>query len=842
MVQVRHFILTRSLALAMSWVSTACLEAASPGSKPLAIPSLAELTSSSVVWQWTLPENSWSSPCALVEDHLLCPVMRQVPEGEACSLVVLDPQTGRIKWQADLGRGSVERWDLAVFANSVVLVSTGNHLFALALKDGSLFWEKALRCGRVFPVAGGALVHQWSSAGAPEKLLLLDPLSGAQRCSRPLEYFVNWLEPWDGDILVMSFGFEEAMPPVLPFAVRVGGEDLRTLWRLELPKLKNAVRLHSALWLHLQDQEQGGWYQLQRDGSLVLLTELANWKGSLLWVGGEYQLWNKDGGKQLCRWRSETNSWAWCRDLPKGKWLAQQLERGQLALAGSTETQDLLSVLNDDGEVVFQTLGIPEPEALYHFQGQWLWQQQRRILLTRADKGPSLASQGVKAQATQLLEQAAAIPAFGDLAIPRVAHLVKALLALGPEVKPVLEAKLSSSGTVGFAAGLAVLVRWGDESAAARLVHWLDQDLNPTLSRNEMLYDWALDVATAAIQSMGCDAPAVRPLAQLMEANNLPWRIRFSAFSNLAQCGLPQAFAALQRQLQGQVGPGSSPWLPPPRSDLLVRSTLTFHWNSQELVLYEEGPMSIAPGLWLALLAQGQVTSSWFTGFGGFDPSTEELSFEATAEGFRLVRRRKALSAAEAALPPEAREIRTVTWEEIQRDQDGDGLTDLLETRLGLAKDRVDSDRDGIEDALDWCPNCGQAPTGPEDEAAKAFLYQFAHFLYEQEANLARELVVWVRPLEFSHPFQPVFLLVKGSEEQARLLAGPMDGDLMDALWLRPLNPAQLPKGWPADLVPGPGEVALDVSSGFLGIAAIVGRAADGRWYVLRWRVTSSGC
>lgn len=842
--RTERLFLASSLALIICWKHS---EATPHGSRPLMIPSPEELVRRSVVWQWVVPEGSWTSPCVLVEKRLLCPVMRRVPGGIASTLVALDPQSGRVQWQAELQGGSVESWNLAVFGNAVAVAGTGNHLFAFSLKDGSLLWKKELDHAEVSQVSGGALVHQLATSEAPGKLVVLDPFSGAVRSSRPPEDVYNWLEPYDGDLLVVCFGFEDEvfpplLPPVLPFVVRLKGEDLHTLWRLVLPNLKNAVVLSSAIWVYLAEQDQGTWYELQRDGKLMPLPELANWEGSLLWARGEYQLWWRNEGTQLCRWRFKTNSWAWCRDLPGGTWLAQELDDDRVALAGSTDRTDLLLVVNDEGEVVFQTRGVPEPQAFFPFQGQWLLQQEDRLLLARVDTEPPVASEDVKAQASRLLEEAAEIPLNWGLAATRVEHLVKALLALGPEIKPVLQARLVTFGPVGFAAATAVLMRWGDETAAANLIHWLDEGVRPELAQEEMDHQWALDVASVAVQSVGCDAQAVGALARLMETRNVPWPLRFSAFSSLAQFGSPQALESARRQLRGHAHTTGAPWFQPSTPNLFEHKIWRWPWNARELVLFEEEDTEPFRGLWLAVLENGRLTGSWFTGLANLDEARHELSFEPFAQDFRISVRRKAVTGAEVVLPPEAREVGAVTWAEIQHDQDGDGLTDLLETRLGLAHDRADSDGDGIPDGTDWCPSCGQAPTGPEDHAAKALLFQFARFFEEKQENSDPLRVIWERPLEFSHSGRPVLVLVKNKREQEQLLLSEEGAELFGATWLQAVDPNNLPARWPADLLPDPGQVALTVEHGYLGIAAIVGQGADGAWYVVGWRLITSGC
>jgi hypothetical protein len=56
----------------------------------------------------------------------------------------------------------------------------------------------------------------------------------------------------------------------------------------------------------------------------------------------------------------------------------------------------------------------------------------------------------------------------------------------------------------------------------------------------------------------------------------------------------------------------------------------------------------------------------------------------------------------------------------IRRDMDGDGLTDLVEARLGTDPNRADTDGDGVPDALDPCPNSGKRLTGETEQIIAA--------------------------------------------------------------------------------------------------------------------------
>ncbi len=803
-------------------------------------------------WEWEvstedgLPASIWS--CSLGAGQLICSV--RTPDSESgaftSGLVALDAASGAVRWRTSLHQESYPPPEIALFGESLVLVRIGEQLAALRLADGVQLWEKPVHEARIVAVPGGIIIEQMG------QFKLLDPYSGAERCQQRLSAWENEVFPFDGDILVVN-----RFPGII---TRLKAEDLSVVWRKGVEDLRSAASVASELWLSVQKPMEEGtrWYSVQPDGELRPIAQLQGWEASLVWAREDYQLWKKKEENLLCRWQPQSQSWAWCRELPAADWIvAYDPAARQVALAASDEENDTFLIFNSNGDVTFRGSGVPAAEALYAFQGKWIWQQSHRVCLTGIPTAVATAIPDPGVQATRLLEQAAQIPPFSPLAVPRVGKLIKALLALGPEAKPALKSwisnsrtwtflgakkqafphiqarRVSSSDAVSFVAAASVLVKWGDQDATSMLIRWLQDGF----TREAYTGPWLVDLATAAVRSIGCDASSVGPLVQLVETENIPCEIRFSAFAALAQFGSPEALQALQRFLHRPTRTADSRWPQAQPADPWFLENGTewrYKWNSREFVLYEDRYGDLAPGLWLAVVEQNRIISSWFTGIPSFQEASQ-VAFVPSPGGFRIVLRRKAYGGEAAAETPE-NVIASVSWEEIQRDQDGDGLTDLLETQLGLAKNRVDTDQDGIEDALDWCPNCGQPPTGPEDEAAKALLYQVACVFDTSTDSLTPQRVTWVRPLEFAHPWRPVFVLVKGAQELEQLRAGPVDIDLMDAIWIHPINPKEPPRGWPAELLPQPGQVALELETGFLWVAALLEQKSDGAWYVVRFR------
>lgn len=82
----------------------------------------------------------------------------------------------------------------------------------------------------------------------------------------------------------------------------------------------------------------------------------------------------------------------------------------------------------------------------------------------------------------------------------------------------------------------------------------------------------------------------------------------------------------------------------------------------------------------------------------------------------------------------------------LQADQDSDGLTDLVEARLGLNPNQADTDMDGISDAVDPCPNVAPQILGDTEKIIAACIE--AHFFEQEWGTPAILSVEGVKPLE----------------------------------------------------------------------------------------------
>ncbi|MDR3689845.1 MAG: PQQ-binding-like beta-propeller repeat protein [Fimbriimonas sp.] len=110
-----------------------------------------------------------------------------------------------------------------------------------------------------------------------------------------------------------------------------------------------------------------------------------------------------------------------------------------------------------------------------------------------------------------------------------------------------------------------------------------------------------------------------------------------------------------------------------------------------------------------------------------------------------------------------------LTNKEIRADSDGDGLTDLVEKRLGTDPARADTDGDGDPDGVDPCPNAARPPeTDLEKVLAAAFE---ARYHYDQSEGPALvTLPKGMKPFEFIGRRGPVLCVSEDAADRFRAL------------------------------------------------------------------------
>jgi len=100
----------------------------------------------------------------------------------------------------------------------------------------------------------------------------------------------------------------------------------------------------------------------------------------------------------------------------------------------------------------------------------------------------------------------------------------------------------------------------------------------------------------------------------------------------------------------------------------------------------------------------------------------------------------------------------SLSMDELTRDSDGDGLTDITERLLLTDPAKADTDCDGLDDVDDPTPNVNPATMGPKERGIARAL----QFFFCDPDNDRFHGGPWWRPDESGHPLRARYLLVDG--------------------------------------------------------------------------------
>jgi hypothetical protein len=161
-----------------------------------------------------------------------------------------------------------------------------------------------------------------------------------------------------------------------------------------------------------------------------------------------------------------------------------------------------------------------------------------------------------------------------------------------------------------------------------------------------------------------------------------------------------------------------------------VESAKVARPNGPALVVFPDNRLGNGHDLWAQVLdTEGQIAgASIFLGTASASPNCrDECPIEASIDGDVLT-----VKPAGTAGP-----VLRVDLSAARLDTDGDGLSDLVERRLGTDPQRRDSDGDGLDDAVDPFPLTPvHQPTNEREEVATAIFEQFYLFAdYTAEKN-----------------------------------------------------------------------------------------------------------
>jgi hypothetical protein len=339
------------------------------------------------------------------------------------------------------------------------------------------------------------------------------------------------------------------------------------------------------------------------------------------------------------------------------------------------------------------------------------------------------------------------------------------LLRLGAEALPVLSAGLPAMDDAHAAIAAGALSAGGHRPAGPLLARRLAATLADTGEKAE-------DHRAAFLGALGgTGGPGeVDLVARIAEDAGQTPRLRTTALHALAGIGTPAAAEVIARVLDPP-SPTASWWRPPmfdgaladigrpvpretqmaalERDDLgkeysrLVRTASAARAplpDGGALVVFTDGWLGNAADLWAARVGPvGALGPSQFLGVPRpGPPCSDECGLAARVDGSRLEIRRTDVAADPAAVDLEA----------VERDSDGDGLTDPVEARLTTDPRRADTDGDGTTDAIDRNPaTTPRRPEGEEQEIADDVFRQLFVFGRAPQALL---VVASPFPLEWT--------------------------------------------------------------------------------------------
>lgn len=201
---------------------------------------------------------------------------------------------------------------------------------------------------------------------------------------------------------------------------------------------------------------------------------------------------------------------------------------------------------------------------------------------------------------------------------------------------------------------------------------------------------------------------AVKFLIEALDNPKAPKSWRREAFIHLAGTGADAGVEAVRRAMpksgprprwQSLVQPGSTTRRSKPKE---AKDSKGRTW-----VLFQSGVLGNYSDYYMAQKTGSSYGEPQFLGF--YDGRT--WGKEAPKE-FRKIPKAKLISTEWVKVFPDDAEIR--------KDADGDGLTDLVEGRLGTDPKLADTDKDGLRDDVDPCPNAAPRALGDREKIVAA--------------------------------------------------------------------------------------------------------------------------
>jgi len=174
----------------------------------------------------------------------------------------------------------------------------------------------------------------------------------------------------------------------------------------------------------------------------------------------------------------------------------------------------------------------------------------------------------------------------------------------------------------------------------------------------------------------------------------------------------------------------------------------------------------------------------------------------------------------------------------LRKDSDGDGLTDLVEVRLGTNPKKADTDGDGLPDAIDPCPNAAPRVRGDTEQIISACLESW--LLGQKRVGPVVLFNREVAPFELSrHPGQVLWRQGKKRTSWKRLADSGAD----EVFFLHPIH-THPPKGELVEYGPDRQTARIvfvpDGGGCIIGHGMFTLKKIDGEWFVVDWQKLSA--
>jgi hypothetical protein len=694
-------------------------------------------------------------------------------------VAALSVRSGREAWSRDLGEEGCCSDEMLVTDATVVTAAEGS-LFFLSAADGTTRARLDVD-GGISLLAGPPVV---ALVARTNELLAVDPDSGQVTGRLPLADEVKDLAVQDGYAVLNLAAAEDDSGVTAGYTA----DALKPVWRIETPRaLPQLEQIGGRVHLARRSAHEG------RDNEFLPIDSatgrlgrpLPARRGNAVDPGWPWEIQSLrgegEGSERLRRNDLESGKAVWTTALPCRVEAVARDKDALYASCGRGGGRGVLAILSwVNGEIRQLAYGLPRGDLLLLAGDLVVAAGSNNELAAFSTKefGPPEAGLSVDAEVRRIL-----LDTRGDDApLARgewIEDRLKELEPLGPAALPAIVRLLPKLGPTSMVAAADALAAGGFRAAAPALAGQLAGKLEEPQPAPG-LEGWNPQFALLrALAQLGGDAE-VPVLAALLDRRSQPASVRREALATLVALRSPAAERAVRAFLARPL-PRPAPWNPPTAPAGAIGADLP---EGGRLLLFSDGYLGSPDDLWVSRLDRDgrPVGPARFTGLRL--PETPEAE-----EGERM-RARVVGEGADRVevLDGAGRKVAVFRLSEIARDSDGDGLTDLVERRLGLDPAKADTDGDGLPDAADPAPNARlREPVDDEQEVAAALFRQL--FELDEDGSHPPQIAVMVSDFALEWRGRRDLTITLDGREAERFVAATGGGGV-PLLSIRPGEPA----------------------------------------------------